>query len=76
MVTIVPADELFNSDELVQIENIICNLPLLRKIYDQKREFARFIDLPKALAEKAMLPYEKPRRVEFDVDTFNVRIYF
>lgn len=65
---IVPASDLFNSEELVTIENLVCNLPPLRPLYGPHREFPRFIDLPRDLAERAKLPY--------DVDAENVLLYF
>ena len=74
-IIVVPANELFNSDELVEIENVVQNLPPLRKLYGPHREYARFIDLPEHLAERATMPYSNVSRVEYDVDDESVRFY-
>jgi hypothetical protein len=76
MITIVPAIELYSVDELVAIENLVQNLPPLPKLHGPHREYARFIDLPTALEERARLPYENVRRVEYDIDEEMVRLYF
>lgn len=76
MVTIVPAIELFNSDELMQIENLVMNLEPLPKLHGPHREYARFIDLPSTLDAKARLPYDGVRRVEYDIDEESIRLYF
>jgi hypothetical protein len=73
---VVPAIELFTSDELVALENLVQNLQPLPKLHGPHREYARFIDLPKSLDERAKLPYENARRVEYDIDTETVRLYF
>lgn len=76
MIKIVPVIELFNDGELTALECVVMNVPPLRKLYGPHREFPRFIDLPRSLEDKARLPYENVKRVEYDVDAESVRLYF
>jgi hypothetical protein len=76
MIKIVPAIDLFNDDELTALECVVMNLPPLRPLYGPHREFPRFIDLPRTLEERARLPYENVKRVEYDVEAESVRLYF